>query len=181
MEASELPLKKKRGERGFGKNAIHWDIEKHAPMLYALGKEGLHYVSFCSEIGISMPSFAYWRHKNPECKEVFMEYRNLCKIYWEKLGRDGITNPDFNGRLYNALCKRTAFDVDCVELLDFKQEPDPLVQICYIEKQAAQGHISPRDASFFIDIVMKKTDLIERLQLVKDVEELKRIVGLTAN
>jgi hypothetical protein len=72
-------------------------------------REGASAVEFCAEIGIHKDTLYEWNKFHPAFTDAFMRARLLCQAWWERQGRENLTDTSeymggsskFNDRLWN--------------------------------------------------------------------------------
>ncbi len=71
-------------------------------------QEGASLVEFCAEIGVSRETPYEWARVHPSFSDAFTRARLLCQSWWEKQGRENLSDEfcdgsgkKFNDRLWN--------------------------------------------------------------------------------
>ncbi len=63
-------------------------------------KKGYSKIEIAFELDVNRKTLDYWSEANPEFYRTINEDIDFSEGWWTKLGRENLTNKDFNSRLY---------------------------------------------------------------------------------
>jgi hypothetical protein len=70
------------------------------PKILKCMSEGMSKSELLCELGVSDECLFRWMRVHPEINLAMRQGMELCKAYWERMGRTNLMNPDFNANLW---------------------------------------------------------------------------------
>jgi transposase-like protein len=94
------PAKKKvTPKKNKGGRPTKYNASVEAVMM-KLATEGAGIVEIAHELGVDRSTIYYWKDNHPEFSAIFGRAREACQAWWEKQGRKGLSDRNFNAALY---------------------------------------------------------------------------------
>lgn len=155
-----------------------YDKEKHPQLLIELFTDGKDVADFCAELNLGKTTFFTWLKVHPELADAYEIAKMKAEKWLSEKGRIGMGADHFQFNVWSLLmrnrCKATEHRTVPIDFSKCKSSDD---KVKILEKELADGNLTPMEAKCFADVIKLGAEVHEKTEIVKQVDELMELAG----